>query len=141
MISTTIHQICEYLTRRGYRVDHDKAPVTATLAGSPVREIICLRMEEHEKIRIWISLRCPPKSDKLKLLETVNRLNMELTVSCTITLTEMDHVMIGACFPYAYEDTLFGLFFDIFLEDARHCLGVIAAALEDSDEDKAIIRL
>jgi hypothetical protein len=142
MRSNTIKQICDYLVHRGYKVNFDNAPIKASLADNPTHPMLCIKMADHDKVRIWTSLDCPTYSDKLILLETTNKLNMHLTVSCTIALIEIDcAVMVGACFPYIYEETIFGLFFDRFLEDVHNCLIVIKDVIWESDAGKAVIRI
>jgi hypothetical protein len=142
MRSTTIRQICDYLVHSGYKVTFNDDPIKATLADDPTHPILSIKMEDHDTVRIWTSLECPPYSDKLKLLETTNKLNMHLTVSCMIALIEIDcAVMVGACFPYIYENTIFGLFFDRFIEDVHNCLKVIQDVFRDSDAGKTIIRI
>lgn len=142
MGSDIIQQICDYLVRRGYTVDFGNVAITATLADNPTQQIICIKKVEHDDVRLWSSFRCPPDSDKLILLETINKLNRDLTVSRIIGLIEMDcDVMIGACFPYVFEDCVFELFFDRFLEDAQLCLQEIQAVIADSDDGKTIIRM
>jgi hypothetical protein len=138
----TIGQICEFLTRRGYAVDPGRAPVTAVLDTMTARQVLCIKVVENGGVRIWISFKCPVCSDRLKLLETTNRLNMLLAVSCAVTLIEMDTlVLVGACFPYAFEETVFNTFFSTFLEDARQCMEAVKAAVEENDDGKAVIRL